>query len=178
MPLSFSSILFSNSVAKFSNRNPDFLSGISCLISLKFFLSPNRNLSWSSRFCVKGKGGVSVRNLEEKVGVSMTLTNGDRIVIRKVPESFPTRLLCLPTDTRLIYSHSWYSQLASLRWWKSPAGLSSLSLSRVPVVRAGAASVAPHRPLPSGHVTRVAGKQGKDSFICLRYRTTNREPSL
>ena len=158
MPLSFSSILFSNSVAKCSNLNPDFLSGISCLISWKFFLSPNINLSWSSRCCVKGKGGVSVRNLEGSVGVSMTMTNGDSIVIRifQDPESFPTRLLCLPPDTRLILSHSWYSSLLTPMIVSPGSPLSAPLLRSQCLDRPGQSCTAPARP--SGHVTRVRRK--------------------
>jgi len=61
MPLSFSSILFSNSVAKCSNLKPDFFSLNSGLISLKLLLSPKINLSCSSLLEAKGKGGDSVR---------------------------------------------------------------------------------------------------------------------
>ena len=56
MPLSFSSMLCSNSVAMCSNLNPDFLSQKFGLISLKFLLSPNMSLSSSSRLTEKGKG--------------------------------------------------------------------------------------------------------------------------
>ena len=56
MPLSFSSMLCSNSVAMCSNLNPDFFSQKFGLISLKFLLSPNMSLSSSSRLTEKGKG--------------------------------------------------------------------------------------------------------------------------
>ena len=71
MPLSFSSILFSNSVAKCSNLKPDFFSLNSGLISLKLLLSPKINLSCSSLLEAKGKGGDSVRWREGYVGVSI-----------------------------------------------------------------------------------------------------------
>ena len=74
MPLSFSSMLFSNSVAMCSNLNPDFLSQKFGLISLKFFRSPKISLSSSSLLIEKGKGadGVSsVRGLSRYERVSM-----------------------------------------------------------------------------------------------------------
>ena len=77
MPLSFSSILFSNSVAKCSNLNPDFFSLNSGLISLKLLLSPKINLSCSSVLEAKGKGGDRVRWREGYVGVSIINVQDD-----------------------------------------------------------------------------------------------------
>ena len=62
------------------------------------------------------------------------------------PESFPTRLLCRPSDTRLILSHSWYSPLFSddsKPGRRSPLSGLLLTRARVPGRRS---SVAPHRP--------------------------------